>query len=43
MEEQVGARLVNGKVTEFIEDEQRGFRVFLKFLFETTKSSPGSR
>ena len=34
MEEQISARLVNREVAEFVEDEQRGFGVFLQFRFE---------
>ena len=29
LEEQVGARLVNGEIAEFVEDEERGLGVFL--------------
>src|SRR6266571_1452273 len=35
LEEQIGARLVNREVAELVEDEQRGFRVFFEFGFET--------
>jgi hypothetical protein len=34
LEEQVGARLVNGELAEFVEDEERGFGVFFEFRFE---------
>jgi hypothetical protein len=37
LEEQIGARLVNRQVAEFVEDEQRGFGVFLQFRFETPR------
>src|SRR5713101_1073573 len=43
LEEQISAGLVNGKVAEFIEDEQRGFRVLLKCLFETPSTPGGSK
>ena len=35
LEEQIGAYLVNREVPELIEDEQRGFRIFFEFGFET--------
>ena len=32
LEEEIGTRLVNGQVPQFVEDEQRGFGVFLDSL-----------
>jgi len=37
LEEEIGPRLVNGEVAKFVEDEQRWFRVFFEFLFETAR------
>lgn len=34
MEEQVGARLVNGEIAQLVENEQRRLGVFFAFLFE---------
>jgi hypothetical protein len=42
LEEQIGARLVNGEIAQFVQDEQRGVGVWLEFRFETARTF-GSR
>jgi hypothetical protein len=34
LEEQIGTGLINGQVAQLVEDEERGFGVFLQFRFE---------
>ena len=43
LEEQIGARLVNREIAEFVEDEQRGFGVFFEFRFETPSTLGGGQ
>jgi len=41
LEEQIGSGLVNRKVAQLVEDEQRGFGVCFEFRFETASTLCG--
>lgn len=43
VEEQISASRVNGERAQLVEDEQRGLRVWLAFLFETPSTPGGSK
>src|SRR5215831_7656203 len=43
LEEQIGARLVNGQIAELVKDEQGGFGVFFEFGFEPARALGGGQ